>query len=277
MNLKFLPFAIGMSLVSTGVNAETFEEVSADKVSTESLKATEANLGDVTINEGLNMTTKEYGLNLGISKTGSQYYSNFIECKDYRIGAYNTMFSVSEKGYIAGTGLCIKETSANHTYSPALGIYFDNKENLFSFSTSSYPGTASEKYYPISFKAEKYLFNKGDMVVDGKITCREELNVVAINTSNINTNDINVNMSNVADYVFDEDYDLKSLSEVESYVKENKHLPGIPSAAEIEQNGVSLSKMSNMLLEKVEELTLHLIRLEKENAELKAKFESLEK
>jgi hypothetical protein len=77
--------------------------------------------------------------------------------------------------------------------------------------------------------------------------------------------------------VFDENYDLKSLSEVESYVKENKHLPGIPSAEEIEQNGVSLSKMSNMLLEKVEELTLHLIRLEKENAELKAKFESLEK
>ncbi|MBR5209465.1 MAG: hypothetical protein IKV67_06390, partial [Paludibacteraceae bacterium] len=75
-----------MSLVSTGVNAETFEEVSADKVSTESLKATEANLGDVTINEGLNMTTKEHGLDLGISKTGSQYYSNFIECRDYRIG-----------------------------------------------------------------------------------------------------------------------------------------------------------------------------------------------
>ena len=87
MNLRFLLFAFGMMVVSSAANADTFDEVSADKVSTESLKATEANLGDVTINEGLNMTTKEYGLNLGISKTGSQYYSNFIECKDYRIGA----------------------------------------------------------------------------------------------------------------------------------------------------------------------------------------------
>ena len=127
------------------------------------------------------------------------------------------------------------------------------------------------------FQANQFIFDKGDMVVNGKITCKDELNVTAINTSSIKTDDINVNMSNVADYVFDENYNLKSLSEVESYVNEHKHLPGIPSAAEIEQNGVSLSKMSNMLLEKVEELTLHLIRLEKENAELKAKFESLEK
>jgi hypothetical protein len=70
---------------------------------------------------------------------------------------------------------------------------------------------------------------------------------------------------------------MKSLSEIEAFVKENKHLPGIPSAAEMSENGVSVSTMSNILLEKIEELTLHLIRLEKENAELKAEFESLEK
>jgi hypothetical protein len=122
------------------------------------------------------------------------------------------------------------------------------------------------------FSAEKFTFEKGDMVVNGKITCKNELNVVALNAK-----DINVEMSNAADYVFDEDYDLKSLSEVESYVKENKHLPGIPSAADMAENGMNVSTMSNLLLEKVEELTLHLIRLEKENAELKAKFESLEK
>ena len=60
-------------------------------------------------------------------------------------------------------------------------------------------------------------------------------------------------------------------------MKENKHLPGIPSAAEMEENGVSLAKMSNMLLEKVEELTLHMIELKKENEALKAKFQELEK
>jgi len=86
-----------------------------------------------------------------------------------------------------------------------------------------------------------------------------------------------VDLNNAADYVFEDNYNLKSLKEVESYVKENKHLPGIPSAAEISQNGMSVSEMSNLLLEKVEELTLHLIQLEKENEALKAKVESLEK
>ena len=62
-----------------------------------------------------------------------------------------------------------------------------------------------------------------------------------------------------------------------SYVNEHKHLPGMPSAAEMDANGVSVSKMSNLLLEKVEELTLHMIKLEKENAALKARVQELEK
>ena len=286
MNYKFLPFAIGMALASTAANAESFEEVT-----TESLTASEASISKLSVNNRIYMTSIDnrstYGLHVGISKN-TERYGNFIECVDHRIGAHNTMFKVSENGRVGCTGLSIRETSADHCCSPALGIsFYDDKNKIelsnsekvsgFLFSTSSYPGGPGEKYYPMIFQANQFIFDKGDMVVNGKITCKDELNVTAINTSSIKTDDINVNMSNVADYVFDENYNLKSLSEVESYVNEHKHLPGIPSAAEIEQNGVSLSKMSNMLLEKVEELTLHLIRLEKENAELKAKFESLEK
>lgn len=120
------------------------------------------------------------------------------------------------------------------------------------------------------------------MIVNGKITCNDELKVVQINSDEIKANslkakDINVEMNNAADYVFDENYNLKSLSEVESYVKENKNLPGVPSATEMAQNGMSVSKMSNLLLEKVEELTLHMIQLEKENASLKAKVNELAK
>ena len=82
-------------------------------------------------------------------------------------------------------------------------------------------------------------------------------------------------MNNVADYVFAEDYNLKSLSEVENYVNEHKHLPGVPSAAEMEAEGISVSQMSNILLEKVEELTLHMIQLQKENAALKQEMENM--
>ncbi|MEE1063543.1 MAG: hypothetical protein UH071_07740, partial [Paludibacteraceae bacterium] len=122
-----------------------------------------------------------------------------------------------------------------------------------------------------------FTFDKGEVVINGKLTCKDELEVIGLTASTIKADDINVNMNNAADYVFDENYNLKSLSEVESYVNEHKHLPGIPSAAEMEQNGVSVSAMSNMLLEKVEELTLHMIRLEKENAALKAEVKSLKK
>lgn len=113
--------------------------------------------------------------------------------------------------------------------------------------------------------------------VAGKILCKGDIEVASIDASDIKTNDITVKMNDVADYVFEEGYNLKNLSEVEAYVNANKHLPGIPSAAEIEKDGVSLSKMTNLLLEKVEELTLHMIQLEKENKALKAEVQSLKK
>jgi hypothetical protein len=66
-----------------------------------------------------------------------------------------------------------------------------------------------------------------------------------------------------ADYVFDEEYRLAPLSEVEAHIKTAKHLPGIPSAAEVAEHGVSMGDMQAKLLSKVEELTLHLIAQEK--------------
>ena len=143
-------------------------------------------------------------------------------------------------------------------------------------------------YSPLNFRANSFRFTNGSiyadqsLTVNGKITCHDEIEVTKLTSDNMNVNqlkakDIRVDLNNAADYVFEDNYNLKSLKEVESYVKENKHLPGIPSAAEISQNGMSVSEMSNLLLEKVEELTLHLIQLEKENEALKAKVESLEK
>lgn len=62
-----------------------------------------------------------------------------------------------------------------------------------------------------------------------------------------------------ADYVFEDDYRLAPLSEVESHIREKKHLPGIPSANEIAAHGVSMGEMQAKLLAKIEELTLHVI------------------
>jgi hypothetical protein len=73
------------------------------------------------------------------------------------------------------------------------------------------------------------------------------------------------------DYVFEKDYDLQPLSEVESFINQHKHLPEIPSADEMKANGIYLQEMNMLLLKKVEELTLHLIRQEKEIENLKQK------
>ncbi|MFC0317947.1 MULTISPECIES: hypothetical protein [Olivibacter] len=67
----------------------------------------------------------------------------------------------------------------------------------------------------------------------------------------------------VPDYVFEPDYKMLSLSEVEDYVKTHKHLPEIPSAKEISKEGLNLGAMNLLLLKKVEELTLHLIEKDK--------------
>ncbi|KQS27911.1 hypothetical protein [Dyadobacter sp. Leaf189] len=66
-----------------------------------------------------------------------------------------------------------------------------------------------------------------------------------------------------ADYVFDKEYKLKPLSEVEKYIQANKHLPNIPAAAEIESAGMNVGEMSRLQQEKIEELTLYLIEQQK--------------
>lgn len=75
------------------------------------------------------------------------------------------------------------------------------------------------------------------------------------------------------DYVFGEDYPLTPLSETEKYVKANKHLPDMPSAKEVEENGVDLGEMNRKLLEKMEEMTLHMIQMQKKIDALESRMQ----
>lgn len=86
-----------------------------------------------------------------------------------------------------------------------------------------------------------------------------------------------LNSTSWPDYVFEQDYKLMPLEEVEKHINLNKHLPNIPPASVIEKEGIQLGDMSKRLMEKVEELTLYLIEMKKENKELKERIEKLEK
>ena len=98
----------------------------------------------------------------------------------------------------------------------------------------------------------------------------------------IASREVEVTVNAGADFVFDKNYPIKNIEEVENFVKENKHLPEIPSAKEMEENGIELGEMNIKLLQKIEELTLYLIeqnkrlnKIEAENKELKEQNKTL--
>lgn len=87
---------------------------------------------------------------------------------------------------------------------------------------------------------------------------------------NMKVKRLRVTLTDWPDYVFGEGYRLRPLAEVEEYVKEHSHLPDVPSAEEVEQDGADLGEMNRLLLQKVEELTLYIIDLQKQVNELKS-------
>ncbi|NVO08553.1 MAG: hypothetical protein HXX16_01195 [Bacteroidales bacterium] len=126
---------------------------------------------------------------------------------------------------------------------------------------------AGTEHVPLSFAASLFFFHSGSVGIDTYNTQGYKL---AVNGS-ILCEGVKV-IADVpnSDYVFNNDYKLLNLPLLERFVKENNHLPEVPSAEEFKKNGYSVGEMDNLLLKKVEELTLYIIELNK-------KIEVLEK
>ena len=75
-----------------------------------------------------------------------------------------------------------------------------------------------------------------------------------------------------ADFVFADDYQLRPLSEVKTFIQENKHLPEIKSAQEMQENGVGINELQTQLLQKIEELTLYILQQEERIKALEAEL-----
>jgi len=136
----------------------------------------------------------------------------------------------------------------------------------------------------------KRLFNKiggghewlygDDIVIDGvgniglgTLIPREKLSV----NGNIRAKEIKVEASPWPDYVFTKDYRLPTLQEIENHIREKGHLPGIPTAEEVKTNGIDLGEMNAKHLQKIEELTLHLIKLKEHNDALEKNIDQQNK
>ncbi|MEN1784369.1 MAG: LamG domain-containing protein [Bacteroidota bacterium] len=109
-------------------------------------------------------------------------------------------------------------------------------------------------------------YNTGDVAI-GTTTVPADYKLAV--DGKVITEEVRVELSNDwPDYVFDKNYPLLSLEEIAKHIAENGHLPNIPNAKTAEAEGIALGEMNRLLLEKIEELTLHIIHLEKRIQEL---------
>jgi hypothetical protein len=114
-----------------------------------------------------------------------------------------------------------------------------------------------------------YMSGNGNIGMGTTITGTHKL---AVNGT-IGAREIKVEAVGWSDFVFEQDYQLKDLEEVESFIEENKRLPDVPSEKEVLENGIQLGEMDAKLLQKIEELTLYLIE---QNKLIKSQKEELE-
>jgi hypothetical protein len=91
----------------------------------------------------------------------------------------------------------------------------------------------------------------------------------------VHARQVNIDLNGWADYVFEKSYKLPALSSVKAYIQKNQHLPEIPSQAEIIKTGLDVSEANKLLLKKMEEMTLYMIKATEEITALKKEVKQL--
>jgi hypothetical protein len=133
-------------------------------------------------------------------------------------------------------------------------------------------------FYTSSGDSEASLLEKMRIRSDGAVLIGTRSHSGKLNVEGvIHSREVVVDNNIWPDYVFEDRYKTLPLGDLENYIIKNKHLPEIPSAKEVMANGVNLGDMSSLLLRKIEELTLYMIALKKENATFKVKTQHMKK
>lgn len=166
-------------------------------------------------------------------------------------GAYNRF----KPTYALGQGLVMAQSGGGQGNLDIYGI--------------NWAGNATERNYPQDFN-HIIRFNYNGKVGIGTTVPTHELTV----NGTIKAEEIIVGEVG-ADFVFEEDYKLITLEELEQFIKTKKRLPEIPPASEIQESGAKLGELQNKLLQKIEELTLYLIEVKKSIRQQKEQIDLL--
>jgi hypothetical protein len=167
----------------------------------------------------------------------------------------------------------INENISNFIAFGSMSLFIDADDNNASSSFSLFQGTGTNDDDKKIFSLSK----NGNMQISGNIFSNNQLvnfynedadEYMVLKCRRIWTQEEILVEANYPDgepgwpdYVFGEGYKLMSLNELKSYIAKNKHLPNVPNATEISENGIPLAEMNRVLLEKVEELTLYIIKM----------------
>jgi hypothetical protein len=179
---------------------------------------------------------------------------------------YSSLLSRLEIGIAQGNGNYSPGTQAGDIVLRRLG---EGKKLIISNGTThDWDSSRATGILASNSEIGLWVHNNGNVRL-GKYSSSAPRVKLAVDGS-IEAKEVKITSAPGADFVFDEDYYLRDLQEVESFIKENKHLPEIPSATEMEASGVNLAEMNKLLLMKVEELTLYMIELRNEINTLKA-------
>ena len=157
----------------------------------------------------------------------------------------------------------------------AARIYYEPWGNHISFQFSNLQGYGITTPYgsPVSsWVTALAVSGQGNVGVGTNDCSTYKLNV----KGKIGCEEVNVRTFPWCDYVFEPDYKLMPLYELQQYINANKHLPEIPDAKTVEGDGLDLGTMSTLHMKKIEELTLYILELQKQIDELKKQVENLQ-
>lgn len=169
---------------------------------------------------------------------------------------------------------------ANNDWSDGSGIMLNSKDNNGSISfvcgealnpqddheeAISFWNTWNHRIMTMYKKNGKVVIGEVPVVTSGQYKLYVEDGIITEKIKVANASDA----VNWADFVFDNNYELPMISEVEEFIKKNRHLPEIPSAEEVAKNGIDVVEIESKLLQKIEELTLYIIQQQKEIEKLK--------
>ncbi|MFT6338102.1 MAG: hypothetical protein ACJATI_004873 [Halioglobus sp.] len=213
--------------------------------------AAELGPGDVRILDDLSVGTTANTARVLINNENTLYGGNAIATRiqashNGTQGSYGAL--ITSEGSGSGNVFGIHNTaSSTNPNSTVFGIYsYTPVSDGWAMYSAGNTYVSSDLH--IGTQADPY-DGEYRLILDGKMIA-EEVRVQ--------------NSLDWPDYVFREDYKLLSLPQLEAYIQKHNHLPNIPSASEVEKEGILLGEMQIKLMEKVEELTLHLIAQQKE-------------